>query len=57
MPDPATINAEMDASFAQAKSGAMTWHDFHARQIDLHNRIDRAGLRAAWIADFRANVK
>lgn len=51
-----TVNAEMDANFAQARSGAMTWDDFHARQCDLHDRIDRAGLRAAWLADFRKNV-
>lgn len=33
----------------------MTWDDFHPRQIDVHNRIDRAGMREAWLADVRLN--
>ena len=49
----ATVNAEMDANYKLAKSGAISWDDFHARQIAMHNRIDAAGLRAAWLADFR----
>ena len=48
------VNAEMDENFDKAKSGTISWDDFHRAQKAIHARIDRAGLRDAWLADFRA---
>jgi hypothetical protein len=51
----AAVNAEMDANYALFKAKAITWAEFGARQIVLHNRIDAAKARDAWLADWRAS--